>query len=73
MPCIWTREQLLMATDLAQTTDGPFLAYPSLVDPDSPSRGFDVTGQNPYLYYSRFQSFSLIDVDLLRVRVQLSK
>jgi hypothetical protein len=69
----WTRKQLLMATDLAQTTDGPFLAYPSLVDPDSPSRSFDVTGQNPYLYYSRFQSFSLIDVDLLRVRVQLSK
>ena len=32
-----------------------------------------VTGQSPYLYFSRFQSFSLIDVDLLRVRVQFSK
>lgn len=71
----WTPMQLLMIADFSFTTDyqTPFLAYPSLLDPDDPSLNFEVTGQRPYLYFSRFQSRSLVDVDLLRVRVQFSK
>jgi hypothetical protein len=69
----WAPMKILMATDLAQTSVGPFLAYPSLVDPDNASLNFDVTGQSPYLYFSRFKNFSLEDVDLLRVRIQFNK
>ena len=69
----WTPVSLLMEADFVQTTDGAFLAYPSLVDPDSPSQSFDITGQNPYLYYSRFQRAALEDADLLRVQIHFSK
>jgi hypothetical protein len=69
----WSQPYLLMATDLVQTTDGPFLAYPALVDPDSPSMSFDVTGQDPYLYFSSFQAPSLSHVDLLRVRIHFER
>jgi hypothetical protein len=69
----WAPKKLLMATDLAQTSVGPFLAYPSLVDPDNTSLNFYTTGQSPYLYYSRFKNFSLEDVDLLRVRIQFTQ
>lgn len=69
----WTPVQLLMEADFVQTTDGPFLAYPSLIDPDSPSQNFDVTGQSPYLYFSRFQRAALEDIDLSRIRIQFSK
>ena len=66
----WTPTQLLMEAAFVQTTDGPYEAYPSLVDPDSPSRNFDVTGQDNYLYFSRFARESLEEVDLLRVPVR---
>ncbi len=69
----WAPKKLLMATDLAQTSVGPFLAYPSLVDPENTSLNFDITGQSPWLYYSRFKNFSLEDVDLMRVRIQFNK
>ena len=28
--------------------------YPSLLDPDSPSRNFETTGRRPWLYFTRF-------------------
>jgi hypothetical protein len=49
------------------------LAYPSLVDPDDTSRNFEVTSQNPYMYFTRINRMNPLDFDLLRVRVQFSK
>lgn len=71
----WTPRQLLMAADLVQTTKQPgkYVAYPSLVDPTDTSRNFEVTGQNPYLYFSRFNSGHPLEVDLLRLRLQFGK
>jgi len=51
----------------------PFLAYPSLIDPDSPSINFDIIGASPYLYFTRINRMDPLDFDLLRVRIQLSK
>ncbi len=72
----WSPMQLLMATDLAQNVnwEAPFLAYPSLIDPDDTSRNFEVTGQTPYLYFTRANAMSpTLDFDLVRVRVQFGK
>ena len=72
----WTPKKLLMAADLAQNVDWqpPFLAYPSLVDPDSPSMNFDVTGRSPYMYFTRINAMSpKLDFDLLRVRIRFDK
>jgi hypothetical protein len=72
----WSPMKLLMAADLAQNVNWktPFLAYPALIDPDDTSRNFEVTGQTPYLYFTRFNSMSPVrDFDVVRVRVQFGK
>lgn len=72
----WTPKQLLMQADLANTVNfkPPYLAYPSLVDPSDTSRNFEVTGQSPYMYFTRANSMSpTLDFDLLRIRVQFIK
>lgn len=69
----WSEPHLLMPAEFVQTTDGPYLAYPSLVNPDSPSLSFDVVGQDAYLYYSIFNERSLTNTDLLRVRVHFER
>jgi hypothetical protein len=51
-------------------------AYPSLVDPRSPSRNFDIVGSDPYLYFVR-QHFDgcqgTMQRDLVRMKVGLSR
>ncbi|HEY7226303.1 MAG TPA: hypothetical protein VH561_22230 [Micromonosporaceae bacterium] len=71
----WTPKQLLMAADLVQNKNyrTPYLAYPSVVDHDSPARNFDVAGQSPYLYFTRVNDMDPLDFDLLRVRVRFTK
>lgn len=71
----WTPRTLLMEADLVQTTETPgrYLAYPSLLDPVSPGFNFDVTGESPYLFYSRFNDASAGNVDLVRVQVTFSR
>ncbi len=72
----WTPKRLIMSAPQGFTTGGktPYFAYPSLVDPANPSVNFDVTGQSPYMYFSRFNSVSpLLDIDLLRVRIEFNK
>jgi len=71
----WTPKQLLMEADLVQTTGGatPYLAYPSLIDPEDGSRNFERPGRRPYLYFSRFNRTQPLDIDLLRVPVEFSK
>jgi hypothetical protein len=51
----------------------PFDAYPTLIDHDSPSRSFDVTGQSPYLYYTVVTNNSPWSMDLMRIKVELIK
>jgi hypothetical protein len=71
----WTVAKLLMSATqgFANGFTPPYYAYPSIVDPDSPTRSFDISGQSPYLYYSRFNGFSPLSIDLLRVRVTFGK
>lgn len=70
----WIPKKLLMAADLVQTTNGqtPYLAYPSLIDHDSPARNFDVIGQSPYLYFTRVNSMNPMDFDLVRVKINFN-
>ena len=52
------------------------VGYPSLLDPDSPSRNFETTGRRPWLYFTRFhykECRSDLNRDLVRVRVRFSK
>jgi hypothetical protein len=52
------------------------VSYPSLLDPDSPSRSFDITGRQPYLYFTRFHYRDCragLNRDLVRVRVRFSR
>ena len=72
----WSRMKLLMAADSVVTAgfEPPYLAYPSLVDPDDTSRNFEITGQTPYLYFTRVNGMNPnLDFDLVRVRVEFSK
>ena len=72
----WSPRAFLM--EAAQTFNPaarpPFLPYPTLIDHNSPSSSFDVTGQTPYLYFSRFNgSGSALDTDLMRIAVRIDK
>lgn len=72
----WSPRQFLMAA--AQTFDPgaqpPFLPYPALIDHDSPSLSFDVSGEAPYLYFSRFAGRSSgSGTDLLRVPLRVNR
>jgi len=72
----WTRRQLLfetVLTPLYQPGDPDPIAYPSLLDPDSPTRNFETTDQTAYLYFTLFyyqNSQMTWDRDLVRVPVQ---
>lgn len=75
----WTPRQLIRETVLTnqyQCGDPNPVAYPSLLDPDSPSRNFETTGRRPWLYFTRFhykRCRNILNRDLVRVRVRFSK
>jgi hypothetical protein len=76
----WTPRRLLMEAPLPWTcpTGGEHqLAYPSLLDPASPSRNYETTGQHPYLYFTRLNDPCLLpigaDRDLVRIPIELVK
>ncbi|MFC2028691.1 hypothetical protein ACFLTX_02065 [Chloroflexota bacterium] len=72
----WSRMQLIMPADSLVTAgfEPPFLAYPAIVDPDDTSRNFEVSGQTPYLYFTRVNGMDPnLDFDLLRIRLEFSK
>jgi hypothetical protein len=53
----------------------PPIAYPSLIDPQSPSRTFATTGAHPYLYYTQFHYLDCRktpDRNLVRVALEIS-
>ena len=58
----------------AANSQPPYYPYPTLIDPDSPSPNFDVTGRTPYLYFSRFDGKTASTFwGLLRVPIEFSK
>jgi hypothetical protein len=74
----WTPRKLIMEARLPWTPDWPgeVLLYPSLIDPNDTSRNFEVTGQQPYLYYTRFHPYTPenlgLDRDLVRVHIKFN-
>jgi hypothetical protein len=75
----WTPRQLLMEAEMLWTYecgDANPLAYPALLDSDSPSSNFETTGKRFYLYFTRFNSEACRltnDRDLIRVPIELFK
>jgi hypothetical protein len=75
----WSRRQLVKRTELPSTYkcgDRSPIAYPSVLDPDSPSRNFETTDERAYLYYTRFNYINCIQTlnrDLLRVPIEVHK
>ncbi len=72
----WSEGRLFLAlpTPWSAACGQDRFVYPSLVDPHSPSRNFDVIGDEPYLYFVR-QHFDgclgTMQRDLLRMRLRL--
>jgi hypothetical protein len=74
----WTPRRLLTraVTPHDYRCGGPSpLAYPSLIDPESPSRTFATSGAHPYLYYTQFRYSDCqrtSDRDLVRVGIEVT-
>ncbi len=74
----WTPRKLIAEVESRHTYqcgDSDPIAYPSLLDPDSPSRNFETTGKRAYLYFTRFNYESCketLDRDLVLVPVEFS-
>lgn len=67
----WTTRELLLTVPVNQTVADPDTmtthAYPTIIDPDSPSPSFETSDGEMYLYMSRFNfGGSSLDRDLLR-------
>ncbi|MBX3461573.1 MAG: hypothetical protein KF830_00235 [Planctomycetes bacterium] len=68
----WTPKQLLNRHLQHPSEGGPGLyqlAYPSLIDHDSPSMSFDISGETAYVYFTVQNPTGPLDRDLLRVPV----
>ena len=74
----WTPRRLLLRAPSVNTyrCGGPDpIAYPSLIDPSSPSPTFSTGGRRPYLYYTRFHYRDCArteDRDLVRVPLEVT-
>jgi len=74
----WSMRKLLMQAELPYWKKDPrseeVVLYPSLIDPDDTSRNFEITGQRPYLYFTRMHPATAknegLDRDLVRVRIE---
>ena len=75
----WAPRKLIREVELMQSYecgDPNPVGYPSLIDPESPSRNFETIGQRPWLYFTRFHyedCRNVLNRDLVRVRVRFSK
>jgi len=75
----WSRRRLIRETELGWTYkcgDPNPVSYPSVIDPDSPSRNFDTSGRSPYLYFTRFHYSNCtqnLNRDLVRVPIRFTK
>jgi hypothetical protein len=75
----WTPRKLIVEVESSQTYqcgDPDPVAYPSVIDHDSPSQNFETTGKRAYLYFTRYNYQSCketLDRDLVRVPIEFSK
>jgi len=68
----WDRRTLLFEMELPwtyQPGDGNVYLYPSLIDPDSPSRNFETADDTAYIYLTRFHEDFHLHRDLIRIPV----
>jgi hypothetical protein len=74
----WTDRKLVRQVSTKHTYtcgDNSPVAYPSLIDPESPSRTFATTGAHPFLYFTQFRyqnCHQTPERDLIRVAVEIS-
>jgi hypothetical protein len=71
----WETRQLLFETELPwtyQPGDEVYMLYPSRLDPDSPSRNFETSDREAYVYFTRFNELAgnPLDRDSIRVPVK---
>jgi hypothetical protein len=70
----WTQRKLLLELPGENAVDNSatdtFYAYPSFMDPDSPSMNFQTSDENAYLYVTRFNNGVTLDRDLIRFPVK---
>jgi hypothetical protein len=75
----WSRRRLVREVEFAwsyQCGDPNPIAYPSVLDPRSKSRNFGTSGQDVYLYFTRFHYSSCkqtLNRDLVRVPIRFTK
>jgi hypothetical protein len=72
----WSHRKFIMTATqtFADGSEPPFMPYPTLIDHDSPSLSFDLTGQMPYLYFARMnQTRYAYDMDIIRVQLKFIK
>ena len=73
----WSEPRKIMDSGSAvagECNNRPVLGYPSLLDPDSPSRNYDIVGNTAYLYFTRFHLTNCgetLDRDLMRVPITI--
>jgi hypothetical protein len=79
----WSPSRQLVSGELPWShtcgDEDPIL-YPSLLDPDSPSPNFDMTGKRPYLYFTLFNyaynaetCWMDLSRDLMRIQLEFNK
>jgi hypothetical protein len=73
----WSRRRLLLEVPIVASVNNPdtdlMYAYPTLIDPDSPSMNFDTTDNQMYLYMTlAHNGGGSLDRDLIRYPVELT-
>jgi hypothetical protein len=74
----WSEKRLIMEAEFRATFrcgDQPPIVYPAILDPSSRSRNFATTGQDVYLYFTRYNTYcgNRSDRDLVRIPIQFFK
>jgi len=71
----WSSKELIMEAEMGFLNGNtpPFSAYPTLIDHDSPSMSFDLTGQNAHLYYTEVTNNNPWSMDLLRIQIEFNR
>jgi hypothetical protein len=69
----WSPRKLIFEAKLWWTPEipGDPIHYPSIIDPGDQSLNFEYSGQNVYLYFTRWHSGTDYDRDLIRVPLEI--
>jgi hypothetical protein len=71
----WSERKLIMEGELWWTSGNwvDRIGYPALIDPTDTSRNFTNTGQRPYLYFTRWNKYTDLDRDLVRIQIEFTQ